>query len=62
MAERFLCNVCDLVEEKCVCEKYCCLCLGENDVRLVGDGFHYCLECREACDYLPEDKNVTKQT
>jgi hypothetical protein len=27
-------------------------------VRLVDDGCYYCLECREACDYLPENKEA----
>ena len=62
MANRFLCNVCERVEEKCTCDKYCFLCLGEHEVRLVDDGCYYCLECREACDYLPENRHVSEQT
>ena len=58
MAERFRCNTCEQVEEKCKCDRYCFLCMGEHDVRLVSDGFYYCLECREACEYMPEDKNA----
>lgn len=54
MAERFHCSVCDQVEEKCECDKYCCLCMGEHQIRLCGDGMWYCLECREACEYRPE--------
>lgn len=61
MAQRFHCNVCEMVEEKCKCDKYCFLCLGEHDVRLVQDGYYYCLECREACDYLPEPKGIAHQ-
>jgi sulfur transfer complex TusBCD TusB component (DsrH family) len=61
MAQRFLCTVCDQVEEKCKCDKYCYLCMGEHEVRLVDDGCYYCLECREACEYLPEDKGVARQ-
>ncbi|MDR3763617.1 MAG: hypothetical protein P4M01_05920 [Acidobacteriota bacterium] len=57
MAERFHCAVCDKVEERCICDKYCYICQGEHDVRLVSDGCYYCLECREACEYLPEDAN-----
>lgn len=60
MAARFFCNVCDKVEEKCECQRYCFLCLGEHEVRLVEDGCYYCLECREACDYLPEPDSVQK--
>lgn len=58
MARRFLCNVCEQVEENCHCDKYCFFCLGSHDVRLVEDGCFYCLECREVCDYAPENKNA----
>jgi hypothetical protein len=58
MPARFHCAVCDAVEERCACEKYCYICQGENEIRLVADGCYYCLECREACDYEPEPKNV----
>lgn len=51
MAERFICAVCELTEEKCECNKYCALCMGGDDVRLVQDGQYYCQVCREACDY-----------
>ena len=52
MAEPFICAQCEKTEEKCDCDpKYCCLCQGYNDVRLVQDGLWYCRECREACDY-----------
>jgi hypothetical protein len=27
-------------------------------VRLVDNGCYYCLECREACEYIPEEKGV----
>ncbi len=54
MAERFHCCVCEKTEDKCECEKYCFLCQGANNVRLCEDGQYYCLECREACDYRPE--------
>lgn len=58
MANRFRCGVCDQVEEKCQCEKYCYFCMGGNDVRLVENGCYFCLECREACEYVPEAKGV----
>jgi len=45
-----------MVEEDCKCDKYCFLCMGEHDVRLVQDGCYYCQECREACEYLPEQR------
>jgi hypothetical protein len=52
MAEPFVCAICGKEEEKCDCEpKYCILCQGQHDVRLVQDGLWYCRECREACDY-----------
>lgn len=54
MADRFLCAVCELEEEKCLCDKYCSLCMGEHDVRLCQDGRYYCRECREACDFHPQ--------
>ncbi len=54
MADRFLCIICDLQEEKCICEKFCCLCQGHHDVRLVGDGQYYCTDCREACEYAAQ--------
>jgi len=50
MAEAYRCSICDKVEERCDCDKYCCLCQGEHQVRLCADGLYYCLECREACD------------
>jgi sulfur transfer complex TusBCD TusB component (DsrH family) len=54
MAERYICNSCEKVEEYCKCDRYCYLCQSEHEVRLVENGCYYCLECREACDYLPE--------
>lgn len=55
MADRFQCAVCDLNEDRCECNRYCCLCMGEHQVRLCHDGQYYCLECREACDLTAED-------
>jgi hypothetical protein len=51
MAQAFLCNLCEHPEKRCVCDKYCILCLGEWEVRLCQDGSYYCLACREACGY-----------
>ena len=45
------CSVCEQVEERCECEKYCVFCQGQLDVRLCEDGLYYCQACREACDY-----------
>jgi hypothetical protein len=50
MAEAFLCGQCDKTEDKCTCDRYCILCQGQHDVRLVNEGTYYCRECREACD------------
>ena len=51
MAEKFICMLCDQVEENCRCTRFCCLCQSEHNVRLVQDGNYYCLDCREACDF-----------
>ena len=55
MAEKYHCAVCELEEARCICEKYCFLCQGGNDVRLCADGMYYCLDCREACELEPEN-------
>ena len=47
----YRCNGCDQLEERCVCEKFCILCQSDYNVRLCEDGFYYCQDCREACDY-----------
>jgi hypothetical protein len=46
---------CEMNEEKCYCEKYCCSCQSQLDVRLVEDGLYYCAPCREACGYKTSD-------
>jgi len=48
---KYRCMQCELTEEKCQCEKYCCLCQSQIDIRLCQDGLYYCPPCREACDY-----------
>jgi hypothetical protein len=48
--ERVVCIQCDLPADRCVCDKYCCLCKGTYGVRLCVDGQYYCPDCREACD------------
>ena len=53
--KKYLCNQCDLPEQKCACARYCLLCLSEVDVRLCEDGVYYCLPCREVCDYKTSD-------
>lgn len=50
MADKFRCSLCDQEEIKCKCERYCCLCQAQHDIRLCQDGNYYCQVCREACD------------
>jgi hypothetical protein len=56
MAERYKCMVCEQEEDNCVCQKYCAICQSENDCRMWSDGFYYCQECREVCDYQPQSR------
>lgn len=49
------CGQCEQIEQRCECDKYCCLCQGQLDVRLWEDGLYYCGGCREACDYRVPD-------
>ena len=51
---RFRCLDCESYEERCHCERYCCMCQSQLDVRLCGDGLYYCQACRDACDYKTE--------
>jgi hypothetical protein len=51
MADAFICMQCEQPEASCKCDRYCCLCQGEYNVRLCQDGNYYCLDCREACDF-----------
>jgi hypothetical protein len=55
-SKEFKCAQCDLPEERCTCQRYCCLCQNMDGVRLVGDGLYYCNDCREACDYRTQDE------
>ena len=48
---KYRCMQCEMLEERCECEKYCCLCQSQLDVRLYSDGLYYCEPCRDACDY-----------
>lgn len=49
---------CEMIEDRCECEKYCCLCQSQMDVRLYKDGLWYCQPCREACGYqVPEESH-----
>ena len=49
------CAQCDQPESKCECEKFCCLCQSQLDIRLCTDGLYYCEPCRTACDYKTVD-------
>lgn len=52
---RFRCAQCESFEERCECDKYCCLCQAQIGVRLCGDGLYYCEPCRQACDYKTQE-------
>ena len=52
---KYRCMQCEMTEDRCPCEKYCCLCESMIDVRLCQDGIYYCEACREACDYKVAD-------
>lgn len=49
---KFRCMQCEMTEDRCDCEKYCCLCQSLMEVRLCEDGLYYCKPCREACGYI----------
>jgi len=44
-----------MIEEKCDCERYCCSCQAQTDIRLCSDGLYYCAPCRQACGYKVSD-------
>jgi hypothetical protein len=46
---------CEMTEDRCDCEKYCCLCQSLMEIRLCEDSLYYCKPCREACDYKVSD-------
>jgi hypothetical protein len=52
-----LCSQCDKPETQCTCEKFCCFCQSQHDIRLGVDRMYYCPECREACDVALADKD-----
>jgi hypothetical protein len=47
--------MCGQIEKQCQCTRYCMICKSDNDIRLCSDGCYYCADCREACDFTPED-------
>lgn len=51
-----LCSQCDKPETQCTCEKFCCFCQSQYNIRLAVDGMYYCPDCREACDVRLADK------
>jgi hypothetical protein len=50
----FHCANCGHLEENCQCDRFCALCQSDYSVRLCEDGYYYCHECRDACDYRVE--------
>jgi len=44
------CFQCDKPEHQCRCDRYCCICMGFDRVKLAVDGLYYCPECLRACD------------
>jgi hypothetical protein len=52
---KYRCAQCEMAEDQCECEKYCCLCQTVLEVRLCQDGLLYCEPCRNACDYKTSD-------
>lgn len=45
-----VCSQCDKPARNCTCEKYCCHCQSQFNVKMAVDGIYYCPDCREACD------------
>jgi hypothetical protein len=52
---KYRCAQCEQPEDRCDCEKYCCLCQSVIDVRICSDGLMYCEPCRTACEYKTSD-------
>jgi len=52
---RFRCAQCEMTEDRCECDRFCFLCMGQHRVRLCEDGLYYCEACREACEYRAQD-------
>jgi hypothetical protein len=45
-----------MTEDRCDCERYCCLCQSLTEIRLCEDSLYYCKPCREACGYKVSDE------
>ena len=54
--KKYRCMQCEMTEDRCDCEKYCCLCQSLMEVRLCEDCLYYCKACREACGYKASDE------
>jgi hypothetical protein len=52
-----VCGQCEKPEWQCTCEKYCCFCQSQQNIRLGVDGLYYCPDCREACDVALADRD-----
>jgi len=52
---KYRCAQCEMSEESCECDKFCCLCQTVLEVRICQDGLMYCEPCRTACDYKTSD-------
>jgi hypothetical protein len=52
---KFRCGQCEMSEDQCDCDKFCCLCQSQLDIRICKDGLMYCEPCRAACDYKTSD-------
>jgi hypothetical protein len=52
--------MCDRSEQDCKCERYCCICTGQQGICLCMDGLYYCPDCREACEVSPANRSNSK--
>jgi hypothetical protein len=52
---KYRCMQCEMTEDRCQCDRYCCLCQAQMEIRLCQDGLYYCVPCRDACDYKVAD-------
>ena len=58
MKSSILCSQCDQPESRCTCDRFCCYCQGQENIRLCMDGKYYCPDCREACEISVADSDV----
>jgi hypothetical protein len=49
-AKTAVCSQCEKPEHECRCDRYCCICVGFDRVKLGADGLYYCPDCLRACD------------